>query len=85
MLIKDYNNIDIKKVLLNYMLKKEGALTYYQIDRKLSSDNLQYYLSDLRNILASLEEGGYISIEEVNQIKQYSITEKGKLLVIKSL
>lgn len=66
-----------KTRILKYLLERNAALNYYQFDRKLSNDQLHEMIPNLRSNLCELLEEGKISMELINGIEFYSITELG--------
>lgn len=77
--MEDFNQMmEQKTTILNYLLERKAALSYYQFDRKLSNDQLHEMIPNLRNNLNELIEDGKIAMELVNGIELYFITELGK-------
>ena len=74
------NKMEFDLILLTYLSNRGSPLTYYQLDRKLSTDNQHRFLRTLRDKLDELEFKGLISSDEAEGNKLYSITEKGKLI-----
>jgi len=76
------NSMEFDLIILTYLSNRDSPLTYYQLDRKLSTDNQHRFLRTLREKLDELEFKGLISSissDKVEGIKLYSITEKGRL------
>ncbi len=67
-----------KTRILKYLLERNAALNYYQLDRKLSNDQLHEMIPNLRRNLKELLVDGKISMESINGIELYLITELGK-------
>ena len=76
--IQTFKTMEIELVILGYVLKRNGSLSYYQFDRKLSNDNLHSFLPNLRKILQRLVEKDCLKVEFINNVEFYSITENGK-------
>lgn len=75
-------NMKKNETVLKYFSGISPALSYYQLSRKLSNDNLHEVLPVLREILNHLEEQGYLSTELIDDVKFYSITDLGRRLIV---
>ncbi len=64
--------------ILNYLLKRNDALSYYQLNRKLANDQLHEMIPNLGSNLSELIEEGKITMKSTNGIALYFITELGK-------
>lgn len=64
--------------ILNYLLKRNDALSYYQLNRKLANDQLHEMIPNLGSNLTELIEEGKITMKSPNGIALYFITELGK-------
>jgi len=64
--------------ILNRINLNNGPVTWYQLDRMLSSSNLHNYLANLTSILDNLEINELIAQKENNgKPKIVSLTKKG--------
>jgi DNA-binding PadR family transcriptional regulator len=68
----------IENTILRILSAREDRLSYYQLDRKLSSEDLHHFLPTLRETLAYLSNEGYIIIEYEGNVAFYKITDIGR-------
>lgn len=69
----------MEKILLSYFKNRQAPLTYYQLDRKLSNDNLYDLIPELGRSLEELRQRGLLSASHENDsdITYYEITQEG--------